>query len=140
MPPPTSLSDEYRIAPPSTIEALAVVPPMSSVIRSGRSSCAPRRAAAITPAAGPDSIAGARPQELPGRGLDRALVERDEDLAGVVDPLVDLEPQRALDQRARLLPERVVEARDTHAADLEQVAEAAGRQQAGAGAAVLEDR
>ena len=61
-PPPTSYSAVSAISPPTITLAFAVVPPMSKLIRFGRPSCRPARAAAITPAAGPDSttIAGMR--------------------------------------------------------------------------------
>ena len=56
MPPPTWYSPARWTTPSSTIDALAVVPPMSKVMSFGRpmrraSACAP-----TTPAAGPDSM------------------------------------------------------------------------------------
>ena len=56
MPPPTSYSGASSTWPPSTIDALAVVPPMSKVIRSAWPRREPISAAPITPAAGPDSM------------------------------------------------------------------------------------
>ncbi len=56
MPPPTSYSAASNGSPPSITDAFAVVPPMSKVIASGRSSRAASACAAMTPAAGPDSI------------------------------------------------------------------------------------
>ena len=56
MPPPTSHSGASSTWPPSTIDALAVVPPMSKLIRSASQRRAPISAAPITPAAGPDSM------------------------------------------------------------------------------------
>jgi len=44
-----------RGSPPSTSESLAVVPPMSNASRSPPLSVRPKKAAAIAPAAGPDS-------------------------------------------------------------------------------------
>ena len=55
------------------------------------------------------------------------------------DPLGNLASQVPLDQRARLLPGHVVEPRHPQPAELEDVAEAHGREQAGPGALALED-
>ena len=52
-------------------------------------------------------------------------VERPDDRPVVVDALVHLEAQRALDQRARLVPGQVVQLGHAQAAELEDVAEAA---------------
>ncbi len=54
---PTSYSEVVSTTPSLIRLALAVVPPMSKDSRFGLSSCRPVRAAAMTPAAGPDSIA-----------------------------------------------------------------------------------
>ena len=61
-------------------------------------------------------------------------------VAAVVEPLVDGLPPAARDQRRRALEVEVVEPRQPQAADLEDVAEALGRDQAGRRAAPLEDR
>ena len=60
--PPTSYSDVVLIRPRSIRLALAVVPPMSNESTWSRPSRRPTSAAAMTPAAGPDStaIAGMR--------------------------------------------------------------------------------
>ena len=60
--PPTSYSDVVLTSPASIRLAFAVVPPMSNEITFGSPSWRPASAAAITPAAGPDStaIAGIR--------------------------------------------------------------------------------
>ena len=66
-------------------------------------------------------------------------VERALDMALGVDALVHHAAQIALDQRRRLLPGHVVEARHAQRADFQHVAEAVGGDQADAGALVLED-
>ena len=77
-------------------------------------------------------------------GVDRAgrlrLVERAHDLAPVVDALAHLQPPVAGNERRGLLPGEVVEARHAQAADLEDVAEALGGEEARAGALPLQDR
>src|SRR5437773_9940927 len=57
-----------------------------------------------------------------------------------IDALVDHLAQVALDQRRGLGPADVVHARHAQRADLEHVAEPLGRDEAGPGTAVLEDR
>ena len=78
--------------------------------------------------------------ELDAERGDLRLVERLLDLAVREHALVDLEPQRALDQRHVLLEEQVVGVRPVDAADLVDVAEAVGDQQRGLGAGALQDR
>ena len=56
MPPPTWYSVARLIAPSSTSEALAVVPPMSNVISLPIPICRRSSWAPTTPAAGPDSM------------------------------------------------------------------------------------
>src|SRR5438067_455466 len=111
MPAPTSYSAARCSWPPSTIAALAVVPPMSRVIRSrrGMSARRARSSAAITPAAGPDST----------MWMGRSLAARD--------------------QRRRLGPGQVVQPRVAHPPQLEGVAEAARSQQPGPRALAFED-
>ena len=67
-------------------------------------------------------------------GLQRAL-----DVALGVDALVHHAAQIALDQRRRLFPGDVVEARHAQRADLQHVAEALGGDEPDLGALVLED-
>ena len=55
MPPPTEYSRVRVYSPRSMREALAVVPPMSKLIRSARPDCRAIARAPTTPAAGPDS-------------------------------------------------------------------------------------
>src|SRR5262249_20716291 len=55
------------------------------------------------------------------------LVERDDDLAAIVEPLVDLEAVAARHERRRRLPPEVEHVLAVAAADLEDVAEAARR-------------
>ena len=55
MPAPTSYSVVVAGSPPSTIAALAVVPPMSKEITLSSPAARATAAQAITPAAGPDS-------------------------------------------------------------------------------------
>jgi len=75
--------------------------------------------------------------------VDRALgvfgIERTLDDAGVVDALVHRLAQVAFDQRRRLLPGEVVEARRAQGADFQDVAEALGGDQPDLGALVLDD-
>src|SRR5262245_3578643 len=57
-----------------------------------------------------------------------------------VDALDHFPSQRSLDQWRRLLPRELVEARHAQAANLEDVAEALGGDQSGAGTLELENR
>ena len=79
------------------------------------------------------------PLQHPAECRDLLLVERRLDLALGQHPLLDLEPQRPLDQRLVLLEEQIVGIRPVDAADLVDVAEALGDQQRGPGALALED-
>ncbi len=56
MPAPTEYSEARVTSPSSTIEALAVVPPMSKVMILGRSLARASAWAPTTPPAGPDSM------------------------------------------------------------------------------------
>ena len=67
------------------------------------------------------------------------FVERRLDLAVGQHALLDLEAQRALDQRLVLLEEQIVGVRPVDAADLVDVAKAFGDEQRGLGAGALED-
>ena len=79
--------------------------------------------------------------EQPVDGGGRAVpVQRRHHLAAVVHALPDLAPPPAGHQRRRALEVEVVEPREAQPADLEQVAEALGGQEAGARAATLQDR
>ena len=71
-------------------------------------------------------------------GAQFVLDERPQHLAVGGDALAQLEAQAALDQLRRLVPEEVVDLRGADAAQLEDVAEAAGGHQGGARAAALE--
>ncbi len=90
-----------------------------------------------------DQADGDRPhalgQEPVERVVDRGAVERDEDVAAMVEALVDGHPPATRDERRRPLELEVVQARKAQPADLEHVAETLGRQQAGRGAAPFED-
>ena len=77
--------------------------------------------------------------ELRAERRDLALVERRVDLAVGEHALLDLEAQRALDQRHVLLEEQIVGVRPVDAADLVDVAEAFGDEQRGLGAGALQD-
>ena len=77
--------------------------------------------------------------QLPDRPRGIGLSQRSLDPASGVDPLVDLDSQMALDQRRRLGPRQVVEPRHPQGADLEDVAKALCRDQAGTGALQFED-
>ena len=74
------------------------------------------------------------------RALGVSGLQRLADVSSGVDPLVHRDPQMARHQDRRLLPGHVVEPRHPKRADLEHVAEALGRDQAGARALALEDR
>ena len=78
--------------------------------------------------------------DLAERRLERRRIERGQHAAALVDPLVDREAQRALDQRFGLLPAHVVRERDADAAQFEHVAETGRRQERGAHPFALEDR
>ncbi len=82
----------------------------------------------------------AEPGERPGDRPDRVLVERDEHVAVPVEPLRDPEAQRPRDERDRLGELDVVQRRPDLAADLEDVAEALGRDQRGPRDLALDDR
>ena len=56
IPPPTLYSRDRVNSPPSTSDALAVVPPMSRVMTSGNPTLRARAWAPTTPPAGPDSM------------------------------------------------------------------------------------
>ena len=107
-----------------------------------------RRCASPPPRARIDeAVEEARPRPPDARGLERAggrahlvLVERRLDAAVVAQPLADLEAQVAGDEQRRLVGLQVVEIRPVLAADLEQVAEALGGDEAGRDAAVLDQR
>ena len=77
--------------------------------------------------------------ELVAERRDLALVERRLDLAVGEHALLDLEAQRALDQRHVLLEEEIVGVGPVDAADLVDVAEALGDEQRGLGAGALQD-
>ena len=79
-------------------------------------------------------------EELVHRRLGRFARERNDDLPARVDPLLHLDPEIALDELRRLLPPEVVEARHAKVPELEHVAEAARRDEAGERPLVLEDR
>ena len=83
-----------------------------------------------------DALLGERPGDRP----DRVLVERDEHLAVPVEPFRDPEAQRPRDERDGLLELDVVQRRPDLAADLEDVAEALGRDQRGPRDLALDDR
>ena len=80
--------------------------------------------------------------EVPGDRPQARLRERRQDPARRVDPLLHVETKGAGDERGRL-PEREVEegvrGHPARPPDLEEVAEAPGREHRGAGAAPLED-
>src|SRR5262249_2848003 len=80
----------------------------------------------------------ARRERLAKR-LDLGLVERALDLAVGEHAFLDLEAQRALDQRHVLAEEEVIGVGPIDAADLVDVAEAFGDQQRGLRAGALED-
>ena len=73
------------------------------------------------------------------RGVHRGGVERGVDLSVMGDALRDLAAQVARDQRLRLFPGEIVEARDADAAQFQDIAEARGGEQAGARAAAFDD-
>ena len=91
-------------------------------------------------------------QQAHGDGLDRRFAQRGRDIprVGVVErrqhlavcghPLADLEAQAPRHERVGLPPEGLVHPRDAQAPQLEDVAEALGRDERGAGAALLEHR
>ena len=76
-------------------------------------------------------------QPLPD-GAQLLLDERPQHLAVGGDALAQLQAQAAFDELRRLVPEEVVDLRGADAAQLEDVAEAAGGHQGGARAAALE--
>ena len=77
----------------------------------------------------------------PARGVpDGVLVERHEDLAARAQALRHLEAAAARHERRRPPVEHVVHPEEVAAADLEHVAEALGRDEAGPGALALEER
>ena len=78
--------------------------------------------------------------ELLAECVDLVIVERRPDRAVGDDALVDLEAQRALDQRLVLLEEEIVGIRPVDAADLVNVAKALGGDQRGLGAGALQER
>ena len=78
--------------------------------------------------------------ELCSQLLDVLVDQRRLDLAIGEDALIDLEAQRALDQRLVLLEEEIVGIRPVDAADLVNVAKAFGNDERGVGAFALEDR
>jgi hypothetical protein len=71
-------------------------------------------------------------------GLELREVDVLERLAGGIHALVDLEAQRALDERPVLAEKEVVRIRPVDAADLVHVAKALGRHERGARAVALE--
>ena len=79
-------------------------------------------------------------EEEPRRALDARLVERPVDAALGVDPLVDLDPEPALDKGRRFGPRHVVEPRHPQIADFEDVTKPLRRDQPGLGALVLQNR
>jgi len=85
---------------------------------------------------------GRRSRERVDHAIDAAAVERCEHRAVVEHALVDLEPQRALDEGLRSHERRHEQHGDVAlgSADLDQVAEARGRDQGHASPAPLEDR
>ena len=75
-----------------------------------------------------------------GRRAHGVVLERPQHLAGRAEPLGDGHRAVARDERLRLLELRVVERRPHLARDLEQVAEALGRDEAAARDLALDDR
>src|SRR5207249_3797381 len=122
-----------RGSPPSTRESLAVVPPMSKARRFPPLSSRPKKAAAMAPAAGPDSsictgVRCASPTwvspPLESMRIHRAGIERAPDAAVGLDTLGHLEAQVARHERLGLGDGEVVELVLPLAPDLERVGEA----------------
>ena len=79
-------------------------------------------------------------EEAVHRRLGIAAIERTDDFAARVDPLLDLRAEVTLDELRRLLPRKIVEAGHAKVPELEHVPEAAGGDEAGERPLVLEDR
>src|SRR5262245_56200147 len=86
-----------------------------------------------------DRVDALRGDDL-ARALELGLGERPQHLARARHPLVDLEAERALDERHVLAEEEVVCLRAVDAPDLVDVAEAAGRDERSPSAVPLEER